>query len=174
MHKHYKSLIVVTLAQITLGLMVIDRTNVTPDDAPAVTQNISSTQTAPDVTFALLDGSSLSLRSLSGHTILLHFWATWCAPCRQEFSSLLERMAKDNDNTILLAVSSDAKTEDIRHFLVPYMHDFKPLFDSGKVIVVQDPHHASSNVFQTFKYPETIVIGPDLTMQRKIVGIYKE
>lgn len=173
MQHYYKLLIVTTIALLTFGINLYDRTNITPATTNESDKPISA-QTVPDVTFSLLEGGNLSLHSLSGHTVWLHFWATWCAPCRQEFSSLLERMAKDNGNTILLAVSSDTKTEDIHHFLAPYMHDFKALFDSSKVIVVQDPQHASVNVFQTFKYPETIVIGPDLIMQRKIVGVYKE
>lgn len=171
MLKHSKALIVAALALITLGLMLLDRTHITPDETPAAATNAPM---APDVTFTLLDGGTVALRSLAGHTVLLHFWASWCTPCRLEFSGLLERMAKDDGTAILLAVSGDARADDARTFLAPYKHDFKSLFDSGKVILAQDPdHQLIEGVFQTFQYPETIIIGPDLRMQRKIVGVYK-
>jgi peroxiredoxin len=36
-------------------------------------------------------GGSLSLADLRGRVVLLTFWATWCAPCREEMS-LLEQL----------------------------------------------------------------------------------
>jgi len=140
MQLHYKSLIVAALALITLGLMLLDRTNITPADAPAA--ETTATQTAPDVTFTTLDGGEISLHSLSGHTVLLHFWASWCVPCREEFSGLMQRMAKDKEDTILLAVSGDENAEDAHRFIAPYKRDYPKLFSSGKVIIANDPHHA--------------------------------
>ncbi len=63
----------------------------------------------------------------------------------------------------------------MNRFLRPYKRDFSTLFASRKVIIAQDPRHdIIEGVFQTFQYPETIIIAPDLAMQRKVVGIYKE
>ena len=168
----YKLLIIATLVLLTFGLIVWDRTNITQDD---VLEPVHTLQIVPDVNFALLDGGSVSLHSLKGHTVLLHFWASWCAPCREEFPALLEHMQKNNDNTILLTVSGDAKAEDAQRFLAPFKDQFKSLFDNGKVLIAHDPHHELiEGKFLTFRYPETIVISPDLEMQRKMVGTYTE
>jgi cytochrome c biogenesis protein CcmG/thiol:disulfide interchange protein DsbE len=43
---------------------------------------------APDFALTLFDGSRASLRELQGKVIVLNFWASWCAPCRNEAPAL--------------------------------------------------------------------------------------
>lgn len=45
-------------------------------------------EVAPDFTLTLLDGRTVSLSELRGEVVVLNFWATWCAPCRQELPIL--------------------------------------------------------------------------------------
>jgi thiol-disulfide isomerase/thioredoxin len=49
------------------------------------------TESVPDFELPLLlTGDVLSSESLRGHPVVLNFWASWCAPCREE-APLLER-----------------------------------------------------------------------------------
>jgi len=41
-----------------------------------------------DAVFLHEDGSEMTLTDLQGRYILLNFWATWCAPCREEMPAL--------------------------------------------------------------------------------------
>ncbi len=45
-------------------------------------------QAAPTTAFTAEDGSAMTLADYTGQIILLNFWATWCAPCRQEMPTL--------------------------------------------------------------------------------------
>ncbi|NBX03942.1 MAG: TlpA family protein disulfide reductase [Alphaproteobacteria bacterium] len=175
MREHKKWLIVLLIAVTTIAFMLDDQTHVNKEeDITDSSEQNSFAATAPDVTFYLLDGGKLPLRSLVGHKVLLHFWASWCVPCRAEFSGLLEQLQKEEAGTVLLAVSGDAKVEDAQRFLAPYKLKYPALFAGGQIKLAIDPEHKIiEGVFQTFKYPETIIIAPDLTMRQKIVGEYK-
>ena len=44
---------------------------------------------APEIRGTLLDGSPITLSSLQGQPVLLHFWATWCPICSLEQGSIV-------------------------------------------------------------------------------------
>ncbi|MBI2413392.1 MAG: TlpA family protein disulfide reductase [Deltaproteobacteria bacterium] len=48
-------------------------------------------QSAPGFTLKGPGGRPVTLRELRGKVVLLHFWATWCKPCKDEFP-LLEKV----------------------------------------------------------------------------------
>lgn len=43
---------------------------------------------APNFTLQDLEGRKIALRELKGKVVLLEFWATWCAPCRDSLPAI--------------------------------------------------------------------------------------
>jgi peroxiredoxin len=72
---------------------------------------------APAFALTALDGSAVSLDSLRGKRVLLHFWATWCGVCRQEFGALnAVQGGLSADEALITVVADSEDPEAIRRF----------------------------------------------------------
>ncbi|HWQ15397.1 MAG TPA: TlpA disulfide reductase family protein [Roseiflexaceae bacterium] len=83
---------------------------------------------APDFRYRMVDGGAHSLSELRGRKVLVNFWATWCAPCKEEMPDLQrladeygERLAVLGVNKLetLEAIGPFASDLDITFTLVP-------------------------------------------------------
>ncbi|WP_180897842.1 thiol:disulfide interchange protein TlpA [Martelella soudanensis] len=66
----------------------------------------------PNLAFRDIDGET-SLAALSGKTVLMNLWATWCVPCREEMPAL-DRLEADmgSDAFEVVAVNIDTGTDE--------------------------------------------------------------
>jgi cytochrome c biogenesis protein CcmG, thiol:disulfide interchange protein DsbE len=63
---------------------------------------------APPLSATLLDGRSFTLHQVAGKVLIVNFWATWCAPCREEMPALEAFRSKHRGRGIeVLAISMD-------------------------------------------------------------------
>lgn len=83
--------------------------------APAVVQTSAMDTAAPELSLTRPDGARVRLASHRGQPLVLHIWATWCEPCREELPDLLD--AAQASKTRVLAVSLDPGWEPVRRFL---------------------------------------------------------
>ena len=66
-------------------------------------------QPAPPAVLVTLDGKRIATSDLTGHVVILTFWATWCGPCRQELPLLSAYAAQHADAGLtVLGFSLDA------------------------------------------------------------------
>jgi len=56
---------------------------------------------APPFTFTTFEGETISLEDLRGKGIVLNFWASWCAPCREEAALLEAAWRREQDNGVV-------------------------------------------------------------------------
>jgi peroxiredoxin len=58
---------------------------------------------------ATLDGKNFDLSALKGQVVIIHFWATWCAPCREEMPALEAVWRRFRSKGLnVLAISADS------------------------------------------------------------------
>ena len=93
---------------------------------------------APELTAKTLDGPELTLSSLRGKPVLLDFWATWCAPCRDQMPAVakLYRETKDQD-LVLLGVNDDETPGKAIEYMKEKQYDWANLID-GKIGVARE------------------------------------
>ncbi|MEM7169867.1 MAG: TlpA disulfide reductase family protein [Pseudomonadota bacterium] len=122
------------------------------------------TAPAPTGSFTDLTGSSLTLADYKGKTVLLNFWATWCAPCIHEMPSLDALQTRfRGDGLQILAVSLDRGG---LGKVVP----FKDEMAFADLDLFLDPKGKFSREFQVYGLPVTYLIGPDGKMIGSLVG----
>lgn len=73
-------------------------------------------RTAPPLEMETPSGASALIGGANDKVTLVHFWATWCNPCRHELPGLLARAAALDGHLKLVAVAVDDTWPDIRAF----------------------------------------------------------
>jgi peroxiredoxin len=124
---------------------------------------------APNFSALTLDSvpASKSLAEYRGNVIMINIWATWCLPCRVEMPSIeqLHRTLGPKGLKVLGVSVDDPGTEaQIRDFVKQYGLTFE---------ILHDPKGQEGDVskdYQTTGYPETVIIGRDGIIRKKLIG----
>ena len=116
----------------------------------------------PALTLRDLDGRAHRLADYHGTVVLVNFWATWCAPCREEMPSIQQLKEKLAGRPfVVLAVNLDEPEVRIRRFLTQVKVDFT---------VLLDPEGTAAKAWAARILPASFVIGPDGRIHYSLVG----
>ena len=93
---------------------------------------------APDFTLLDVDGNVVSLSDFRGQTVVLNFWATWCAPCRQEFPEFVSAYNRQKDQgLVILAVNVRENSDSVGKFARDFQAIFPILLDRNGSVAAQ-------------------------------------
>lgn len=110
-----------------------------------------------------------SLSSIKGKVVVLHFWASWCGPCRMEFPAMLQAAKQLEGDVVFLTIAGDETDAPIKKFLAAAKDaaGVKP----DNVLYGWDPMRSLIfDTFQTTAFPETIIVDENMMMRRKLMG----
>jgi thiol-disulfide isomerase/thioredoxin len=144
-----------------LGYLWVERRREAGTEAPLHYERMAR-RSAADLSLLRPDGSVQQLAGLRGKTVLLHFWATWCPPCREELPGLIELsrdLARDMP-FVALAVSLDDNWAAVRDFF----HGELP----PEVFRAEDG--APARHYQVSTLPDTYLIAADGSLRLRFGG----
>jgi len=118
---------------------------------------------APPLAVEQRDGSVLRLADLRGQVVFVNFWATWCAPCRQEIPDL-EKLAEALDGLPfqILAVSADESWADIDGFFGAA---------GTRMRLARDATQTGAAIFGTERLPETYVVDRTGRLRLRFINV---
>ncbi len=99
-------------------------------------------------------GEQIDLADYKGKTVLIHYWATWCEPCKVDMASLRELQAKYADRGfVVIGVNLDTTRATFDDFLTKNRLPWPQLYEPGGL----DSRYA--NELGILTLPTMILIG---------------
>ena len=121
-------------------------------------------QTVSQAAFTAADGSAASLSDYRGKYVLLNFWATWCAPCREEMpmlSALQTEFGGENFEVVTIATGRNPP---------PAMATFFDEIGVNNLPLNRDPKQMLAREMGVLGLPVTLIIDPQGREIARMVG----
>jgi cytochrome c biogenesis protein CcmG/thiol:disulfide interchange protein DsbE len=129
---------------------------------PHCEKKMKGSDVAPNFSLKTLQGQEMDLASLRGKVVLIDFWATWCAPCRESIPHLADLYKRHRENGFeVIGISVDkGDAEVVRRF-------------SRSVDIPYPVLMASEEVTRNYgvtALPTTFLIDPEGKIHGKMIG----
>ncbi len=117
---------------------------------------------APPLVLNNLDGERWDISESHGHWLFVHFWATWCGPCREEMPTIQAIYPKFDASQLEIVLINTAESEDtVFSFLAEVAPDITPLMDTDGLVTEQ---------WQPRGLPATFFVDPAGRLQYLALG----
>jgi peroxiredoxin len=114
---------------------------------------IAPSTPAPDFSLHAMSGPNMRLKDQRGRVVMVNFWATWCAPCRQEMPQLNRLYEKyRSSGFVLLGVNVDEDSSKAADVAAKLGITFPVLLDADKSV---------SKLYDLSTMPSTVLIDRD-------------
>lgn len=114
--------------------------------ADATPADAESAESAPAFQLPDLDGNLVRLEDSAGLVRVVDFWATWCAPCRDEVPMYREIHEEMGDRVRIIAIS-DEDVDIIREFTEEYGIEYTNVVDADAEVAQEYGVYGLPNAF---------------------------
>jgi thiol-disulfide isomerase/thioredoxin len=119
---------------------------------------------APVLQLNNLDGDPYDLAATHGHWRFVHFWASWCGPCRREMPSIGKMSVMMGDTRIEFILVNTAETEDE---VFTFLGEVAPELDAAPLM---DLDGLVTEDWQPRGLPATYLVDPDGYIRYQALG----
>ena len=116
-----------------------------------------------NVIFLDKNDKKINIKEFNGNLLLLNFWATWCAPCKEEMPSLDRLQVNQNlSNLKIFAINIQESKKKVDSFFEDLnIKNFEPYFDAPTTL---------AKTFSLRGLPTSILIDKDGKEFARIMG----
>jgi peroxiredoxin len=116
-----------------------------------------------DLELSDLAGRTVRIRDLRGQVVLLNFWATWCAPCRDEMPGLATLARELGPRGLaVIGVNYKESKREVQAFVQEQKLGFPVLLDDGGQVAKR---------YQVFALPVTVLVDRRGMVAGTVLGI---
>lgn len=117
---------------------------------------------APPLVLTDIDGGKFSLSEQKGKWVFVHFWASWCGPCRREMPAIQRLLETNTNNSLVFAIINTAESEDtIFNFIGVIAPD---------VVSLMDRDGLATEAWKPRGLPSTYLVGPAGAIRYQALG----
>ncbi len=113
------------------------------------------------ITFEDYDGNFINLNNFNNKIYILNFWATWCAPCKEEMPSLDKLQGSQDVKIFPINVEKHDKYKSQIFFKNLKIKNLSIYFDSNVKL---------ANLFRLTGVPTTIILNKNKNEIARILG----
>ncbi len=115
----------------------------------------------PSIDAVDLQGKKWSASELAGKVVVLNFWATWCAPCKDELPTLQTLHDISDSQTVVLTIN-------VRE---PAARAARYMQSTGMTLpVIPDPKGELAKRWGVTVYPTTVLMAPNGQARWRVMG----
>ena len=133
--------------------------------APARAQHVAKPWPAgravPPMAGTDLQGKSWDLAALHGRAVLINFWATWCAPCKEEMPTLQTLAELEGERLAVLAVNVREPLPRVQRYAQSAGLSFP---------ILPDPRGEITRAWDMKVFPTTVLVDGRGRPQRVVSG----
>jgi len=149
---------------LTLILACLSFASIAKDTLPKPPRGIIKLNAYPAPTIQLqdIDGQTFNLAETKKYWVFVHFWASWCGPCRKEMPAIQKMWNTLEKEGLKIALINTSEDEDtVFNFLGIYAPDIRALMDrDGQV----------TEKWQPRGLPATYLVDPDGQVRYQALG----
>jgi thiol-disulfide isomerase/thioredoxin len=119
---------------------------------------------APAFAVTTTDGQRVAMDDLAGKVVLIDFWATWCAPCREALPHMREIAKKfQGEPLVVLSISLDSDEQKWKDFVAKNEMTWPQYRDGGFTGQI-------AKMFGVEAIPHTFTVDADGVLQDEHIG----
>jgi thiol-disulfide isomerase/thioredoxin len=78
-----------------------------------------------------IDGQPITLEQFKGKPVLVHYWATWCEPCKVDIARIRELQEKYQREIVVVGIALDEDKAALQQFLSKRPLNWPQLYEPG-------------------------------------------